>query len=170
MITGAAPLEHGTSPATAVACPAVTVAARRTIHNDGDFARDAEGNALAEASIGQGSVQATTLDMAADDGTYRSPRIVPTRLAGHRTTRRLPRAVTAGLRAMMGDVVRYGTAAHAGLPAGTHGKTGTAEYGSGGRTHACSSATEATSRSPSSSNAEVREGASRRPSPHGSSP
>jgi Penicillin binding protein transpeptidase domain/NTF2-like N-terminal transpeptidase domain len=196
VVTGAALLEHGTSPATPVACPAVTVAAQRTIHNDGDFAlgevpltqafaescnttfarlgvaagarrlsdaaasfgfgahfdpgvpaysgdfpRDAEGNALAEASIGQGTVQATTLDMAVvaaavADGTYRSPRLVPAHLAGHRTTRRLPVAVTGGLRAMMGDVVRYGTAAHAGLPAGTHGKTGTAEYGAGGDTHA----------------------------------
>jgi hypothetical protein len=196
VITAAALLEHGTSPSAAVDCPAVTVAAQRTIHNDGDFALGrvplarafaescnttfarlgvaagtrrlagaaasfgfgahldpgvaaysgdfpggAEGNALAEASIGQGTVQATTLDMAlvaaaVADGTYRSPRIVPARLAGHRTTRRLPPAVTAGLRAMMAGVVRYGTAARAGLPAGTHGKTGTAEYGSGGHTHA----------------------------------
>jgi hypothetical protein len=196
VVTGAALLEHGMSPASAVACPAVTVAAQRTIHNDGDFtlgqvpltrafaescnttfarlgvaagARrladaaasfgfgahfdpgvpaysgdfpgDAEGNALAEASIGQGTVQATTLDMAVvaaavADGTYRSPRLVSARLTGQRTTKPLPAAVTGGLRAMMGDVVRYGTAAHAGLPAGTHGKTGTAEYGSGGHTHA----------------------------------
>jgi cell division protein FtsI/penicillin-binding protein 2 len=37
---------------------------------------------------------------------------------------------------MMGDVVRYGTAARAHLPAGTHGKTGTAEHASGGHPHA----------------------------------
>ena len=153
------------SPATAVSCPAVTVAAQRTIHNDGDFAlgrvpltrafaescnttfaqagvasgadrlaeaaadfgfgthfdpgvpaysgdfpRDARGNALAEASIGQGTVQATTLDMAVvagavADGTYRSPTLVPEHLSGHRATKRLPPSVTAGLRSMMGDVV-----------------------------------------------------------------
>lgn len=192
VITGAALLTGRTSPATRVDCPAVTVAAQRTIHNDGDFALGevplarafaescnttfarlgveagghrlaaaaadfgfgahfdpgvgaysgdfpdgVTGNALAEASIGQGTVQATTLDMAVvaaavADGTYRSPRL----LKGHRPAKRLPPAVTAGLRQMMGDVVRYGTAAHAGLPAGTHGKTGTAEYGSAGHTHA----------------------------------
>jgi hypothetical protein len=196
VITAAAALQEGMSPGSRVACPAVTVAAQRTIHNDGDFAlgpvplarafaescnttfarlgvatggrrlaaagaafgfgprfdpgvtayagdvpADAEGNALAEAAIGQGTVQATTLDMAVvaaavADGTYRSPRLVAGHLAGHRMTRRLPAAVTAGLRSMMGDVVRYGTAAHAGLPAGTHGKTGTAEYGSAEHTHA----------------------------------
>lgn len=194
VIGAAAALEHGTSPATSLDCPAVTVAAQRTIHNDGDFTlgtvpfrrafaescnttfarlgvalgarrlasaaaafgfgshldpgvtaysgdfpAGATGNALAEASIGQGRVQATTLDMAlvaaaVVDGTYRSPRLVTK--AGHPHTRRLPSTVTAGLRAMMGDVVRYGTAAHAGLPAGTHGKTGTAEYDSAGHTHA----------------------------------
>jgi Penicillin binding protein transpeptidase domain/NTF2-like N-terminal transpeptidase domain len=196
VVTAAAVLTGRMSPGTAVACPAVTVAAQRTIHNDGDFALgsvpltrafaescnttfatlgvgagghrlaaaartfgfgahfdpgvpayagdvpgDAEGNALAEASIGQGTVQATTLDMAVvaaavADGTYRSPRLVAGHLLGRRETKRLPAGVTAGLRSMMGDVVRYGTAARAGLPPGTHGKTGTAEYGSAGHTHA----------------------------------
>jgi len=200
VITGAALLAGGTSPATKVGCPAVTVAAQRTIHNDrdvalgevpltrafaescnttfarlgvaagghrladaaasfgfgahfdpgvpaysGDFPRTATGNALAEASIGQGKVQATTLDMAVvaaavADGTYRPPRLVgghlTGELAGHRAAEPLKDAVTGGLRAMMGDVVRYGTAAHAGLPAGTHGKTGTAEYDSAGHAHA----------------------------------
>jgi hypothetical protein len=195
VITGAALLTRGMSPRTAVDCPAVTVAAQRTIHNDrdfalgsvpltrafaescnttfaglgvsagghrladaaaefgfgshfdpgvaayaGDFPGDAAGNALAEASIGQGRVQATTLDMAVvaaavADGTFRSPRLVAERLLGHRPAKRLPPTVTAGLRSMMGDVVRYGTAAHARLPAGTHGKTGTAEY-SAGHSHA----------------------------------
>ena len=111
----------------------------------GDFPRTATGNALAEASIGQGKVQATTLDMAVvaaavADGTYRPPRLVgghlTGELAGHRAAEPLKDAVTGGLRAMMGDVVRYGTAAHAGLPAGTHGKTGTAEYDSAGHAHA----------------------------------
>jgi Penicillin binding protein transpeptidase domain/NTF2-like N-terminal transpeptidase domain len=108
--------------------------------NAGDVPEDVQGNALAEASIGQGTVQATTLDMAVvaaavADGTFRAPRLVAARLLGRLPARRLPATVTAGLRSMMGDVVRYGTAAGAGLPAGTHGKTGTAEYAAG-HTHA----------------------------------
>jgi cell division protein FtsI/penicillin-binding protein 2 len=46
-----------------------------------------------------------------------------------------PRALPAGildtLRPMMRAVVTTGTAAGVGLPSGTYGKTGTAEYGSG---------------------------------------
>ncbi|GLY82964.1 penicillin-binding transpeptidase domain-containing protein [Actinoallomurus iriomotensis] len=196
VVTAAAALSSGMSPGSRVGCPAVTVAAQRTIHNDRDFdlgtvplarafaescnttfARlgvaaggrrlaetaavfgfgahfdpgvtaysgdvpgDAEGNALAEASIGQGTVQATTLAMAVvaaavADGTYRSPRLVAGHLLGRLPARRLPATVTAGLRSMMGDVVRYGTAAGARLPAGTHGKTGSAEYDSAGHTDA----------------------------------
>lgn len=34
---------------------------------------------------------------------------------------------------MMGHVVQSGTAAGTGLPAGTHAKTGTAQYGQGGK-------------------------------------
>jgi hypothetical protein len=196
VITGAAALQGGMAAGARVDCPAVTVAAQRTIHNDrdfalgsvplarafaescnttfarlgvaagghrladaaaafgfgshfepgvaayaGDFPGDAQGNALAEASIGQGRVQATTLDMAVvaaavEDGTYRSPRLVDEHLVGRRPAKRLPAAVTAGLRPMMADVVTYGTAAHAGLPSGTHGKTGSAEYDSAGHTDA----------------------------------
>ncbi|MFB9838750.1 penicillin-binding transpeptidase domain-containing protein, partial [Actinoallomurus acaciae] len=65
-----------------------------------------------------------------------SPRLVAGHLLGRRAAERLPAAVTAGLRSMMGDVVRYGTAAGARLPAGTHGKTGSAEYDSAGHTDA----------------------------------
>jgi membrane peptidoglycan carboxypeptidase len=43
----------------------------------------------------------------------------------------LPPNVAAELQQMMGQVVTSGTAAGTGLPAGTHAKTGTAEYGSG---------------------------------------
>ena len=107
----------------------------------GDVPEITDGNALAEASIGQGRVQATPLDMAAvaaavDDGTYRPPRLVAASLLGHRRTRLLPAPVAAGLRSMMADVVSSGTAAHAGLPPGSHGKTGTAEYDDAGHTHA----------------------------------
>ncbi len=107
----------------------------------GDVPAAMDGNALAEASIGQGKVQATPLDMAAvaaavADGTYRPPRLVAARLLGHRATHTLPSAVVAGLRSMMAAVVTQGTAARAGLPPGTHGKTGTAEYDDAGHTHA----------------------------------
>jgi cell division protein FtsI/penicillin-binding protein 2 len=61
----------------------------------GDFPGDAEGNSLAEASIGQGKVQATTRGMAVvaaavDDGTYRSPRLL-----GRRQAKRLPAPLAA---------------------------------------------------------------------------
>ena len=195
VITAADLLHGGMTPATSVDCPAVTVAAQRTIHNDGDFAlgtvplakafaescnttfaklgvsaggprlKDAagafgfganfdpgvkafsgdfpasvSGNALAEASIGQTGVQASPLAMAVvaaavADGTCRSPRLLPERLLGHRDTNTLPAPVVAGLRSMMSDVTTQGTAAHAGLPTGTRGKTGTAEHAGGGRAH-----------------------------------
>ena len=192
VVTAAAALEHGAGPGTRVGCPAVAVAAQRTLHNDHDFSLgsiplrrafaescnttfarlgvaaggrrlsaaaasfgfgarfdpgaaaysgdvpdDATGNALAEASIGQGRVQATTLSMAVvaatvADGAVRPPRLVSARLRG----RRPPAGGVSCLRAMMGDVVRYGTAAGARLPAGTHGKTGSAEHDSSGHTDA----------------------------------
>ncbi|WP_433184416.1 penicillin-binding transpeptidase domain-containing protein [Actinoallomurus sp. CA-150999] len=107
----------------------------------GDFPDPGNDNGLAEASIGQGKVQASPLAMAVvaaavADGSYRSPRLVPERLVAKGTVRPLPSAAVAGLRSMMGAVVARGTAAHAGLPAGTAGKTGTAEYDAQGRTHA----------------------------------
>ena len=45
--------------------------------------------------------------------------------------RALPGSILDALRPMMRAVVTTGTAASVGLPAGTYGKTGTAEYGSG---------------------------------------
>jgi membrane peptidoglycan carboxypeptidase len=45
----------------------------------------------------------------------------------------LPAAVTSGLRLMTGHVVASGTAAGTGLPADAHAKTGTAQYGAGGK-------------------------------------
>ncbi|ROO88730.1 MecA-like transpeptidase family protein [Actinocorallia herbida] len=100
---------------------------------------------LAEASIGQGRVTASPLNMAAvaaavASGTWRSPVMFPA--ASYTANgeavpapRPLPQAVLTALRPMMAAVVASGTAASAGLPAGTFGKTGTAETGSSG-THA----------------------------------
>ncbi|GAA4615467.1 penicillin-binding transpeptidase domain-containing protein [Actinoallomurus liliacearum] len=107
----------------------------------GDLLDPGGDNGLAEASIGQGKVQATPLAMAVvaaavADGAYRPPRLVPARLVHAGTARPLPSSVVAGLRSMMRAVATRGTAARAGLPAGTAGKTGTAEYDAQGHTHA----------------------------------
>lgn len=99
---------------------------------------------LAEASIGQGKVQASPLVMAmvaaaVKDGTWRSPRLIDTDLirdGGDRPqdAHDVPNATA--LRTLMRAVVTDGTAARAGLPGGTGGKTGTAEVGGGERDHA----------------------------------
>ncbi|MFI0407177.1 penicillin-binding transpeptidase domain-containing protein [Actinomadura sp. 3N508] len=110
---------------------------------DGGFPDPESGAELAEAAIGQGRVQASPLLMAsvaaaAADGSWRSPRLLEPKLireGGGATPG--PRAVpgTSALRTMMRAVVTGGTAAGAGLPGGTAGKTGTAEIG-GGQSHA----------------------------------
>lgn len=110
----------------------------------GSFPDPGAGAELAEASIGQGRVQASPLVMAlvaaaVADGTWRSPRLVDAKLvrksdAPVQPPREVPSA--AGLRAMMRAVVTDGTAARAGLPADVAGKTGTAEVGGGAPDHA----------------------------------
>ncbi|MCW2904592.1 MAG: Penicillin binding protein transpeptidase protein [Streptosporangiaceae bacterium] len=105
-----------------------------------DPGSDAE---LAEAAFGQGRVQASPLLMATvaaavADGTWRSPRMVGTKLIRRyrdQVQRTHPLANAAALRTMMRAVVTDGTAARAGLPAGSAGKTGTAEH-NGGADHA----------------------------------
>ncbi|MBC6457588.1 penicillin-binding transpeptidase domain-containing protein [Actinomadura sp. HBU206391] len=90
---------------------------------------------LAEAAFGQGKVQTSPLMMAivaaaVADGTWRSPRMVDTamiRRVGDPVQKAHPVEGAAALRTMMRAVVTDGTAARAGLPAGTAGKTGTAE-------------------------------------------
>jgi hypothetical protein len=91
---------------------------------------------LAQTAIGQARVVVSPLNMAmvaaaVDTGTVRSPRLVSGAPADTAPGHPLPAAVTAGLQQMMSLVVTSGTAAGTGLPAGTHAKTGTAEYGSG---------------------------------------
>ncbi|MFE0145677.1 penicillin-binding transpeptidase domain-containing protein [Nonomuraea sp. NPDC059007] len=90
-----------------------------------------------EAVIGQASVQATPLCMAAvaaavESGVWRSPRLLPADEAADLEGPplrdiELDAGVAEGLREMMRAVVEYGTAAGAGLPEGVAGKTGTAE-------------------------------------------
>ncbi|XVQ06338.1 penicillin-binding transpeptidase domain-containing protein [Spirillospora sp. CA-255316] len=99
------------------------------------------GAELAEAAIGQGRVQASPLTMAlvaaaVADGRWRPPRLLDAELIrGERQrARRVPGA--SALRDMMRAVVTDGTAERADLPEGTAGKTGTAEVGGGGKSHA----------------------------------
>lgn len=92
---------------------------------------------LASAAIGQGRVLASPLNMAAvagaiTEGTWRQPRLVPASLVPDGTaSRRLEPAVVSALRKLMPAVVSEGTASGVSFPAGTAGKTGTAEYGPG---------------------------------------
>ncbi|GAA2109603.1 penicillin-binding transpeptidase domain-containing protein [Actinomadura alba] len=98
---------------------------------------------LAEAAFGQGRVEASPLMMAVvaaavADGTWRSPRMVDAALireVGDPVQKAHPVPGAAALRTMMRAVVTEGTAARAGLPGGTAGKTGSAEIG-GGASHA----------------------------------
>ncbi|WP_188191283.1 penicillin-binding transpeptidase domain-containing protein [Nonomuraea sp. SYSU D8015] len=89
---------------------------------------------LASASIGQGRVLASPLNMASVAAAIASGAWIPPRLvAGGKDDRPRPLepAVVAALRELMPAVVTDGTANAVRFPAGTAGKTGTAEYGSG---------------------------------------
>jgi cell division protein FtsI/penicillin-binding protein 2 len=68
---------------------------------------------------------------AVDSGIVRAPRLVTGARDGTISPSTLPAGIVDDLRAMMANVVTSGTAAGTGLPAGTHAKTGTAEYGTG---------------------------------------
>lgn len=90
---------------------------------------------LAAESFGQARITASPLTMASvaaaiADGTWRPPTLVPG-LEQKATEQELPDGVREQLGSMMAAVVAKGTAKAAGLPAGTRGKTGTAEYGTG---------------------------------------
>ncbi|WP_181871433.1 penicillin-binding transpeptidase domain-containing protein [Sphaerisporangium album] len=97
---------------------------------------------LAADAVGRNSVEATPLCMASvaaavQNGTWRPPRLMSERAVarleagGRPKPRKLPAPVAASLRSMMSAVVTGGTAAPAGLPPGTAGKTGTAQAAPG---------------------------------------
>ena len=91
---------------------------------------------LAADAIGQGNVTFSALGMATvaaaiDSGVVRAPRLVAGAPDDTIPSAPLPSRVVDDLRPMMASVVASGTAAGQGLPAGTHAKTGTAEYGTG---------------------------------------
>ncbi|GGL01792.1 penicillin-binding protein [Sphaerisporangium melleum] len=95
-------------------------------------AGDAE---LAAESFGQARITASplviaTVAAAVADGTWRPPTLVPS-IKQKVQPQPLPETVVPQLRSMMAAVVTKGTAARAGLPKGTAGKTGTAEFGTG---------------------------------------
>jgi hypothetical protein len=107
--------------------------------------RDPEGDdAAGENAIGQGTVVASPLCMAAvaaavQNGTWRSPRLLSEKEARRIDGDPHPpvpmdHEVVTALRDMMRAVVDHGTASGAGLPDGVSGKTGTAEV-EGGRPH-----------------------------------
>ena len=99
-----------------------------TPHQTADLAADA---------FGQGTdlvdpLSQATVAAAIEDGTWRPPQLVTSPAPRQTATpRALGPAILDTLRPMMRAVVTSGTAAGVGFPAGTYGKTGTAEYGSG---------------------------------------
>jgi hypothetical protein len=91
---------------------------------------------LAADAMGQGRLTFSPLGMASvaatiDSGAVRAPRLVAGAPDDTLPATPLPGGIVSDLRAMMAGVVAGGTAAGTGLPAGTHAKTGTAEYGTG---------------------------------------
>ncbi|OKI13937.1 hypothetical protein A6A25_16895 [Saccharothrix sp. CB00851] len=96
--------------------------------------------ARVEAGIGQGQTQATPFGMALVAATVangRTPvpqliREIPTEGAAPAA---LPGGVTSALRSMMGQVVTGGTARELAGYGGVRGKTGTAQFGDGTRSH-----------------------------------
>lgn len=192
IITAAAALANGATPATRVDCPRSVVIHGRTLHNheqaelgrvtlttafaqscntafatlgsqlpDGALdaaarrfgfgldrllpvaspggelpAPDSPAQAV-EDTIGQGSVTASPLAMAAvaaavADGAWRQPHVLP---CPDCAVHAVPQV--AQLRVLMRAVVTSGTGTRAAAPGGpVYGKTGTAEYGTSGATHA----------------------------------
>ena len=105
----------------------------------GHFTTPSQPVDLAADAIGQGTdlvnpLSHASVAAAVEGGSWLPPELV-TDPAPAQTARphRLSPAILATLRPMMRAVVTspLGTAAHVGFPPGVHGKTGTAEYGSG---------------------------------------
>ncbi len=93
---------------------------------------------VAASAIGQGRVTFSPLGMATvaaavDSGSVRAPRLVAGAPDDTIAPAPLPGTLVDDLRSMMGHVTASGTAAGTGLPSTTHAKTGTAEFGSGGK-------------------------------------
>ncbi|XVS62417.1 penicillin-binding transpeptidase domain-containing protein [Actinosynnema sp. CA-299493] len=96
--------------------------------------------ARVEAGIGQGEVQATPFGMALVAATVANGRTPVPRLIREIPTEgqapaALPGGVVGALRSMMGEVVTGGTARELAVHGAVRGKTGTAQFGDGTRSH-----------------------------------
>ena len=105
----------------------------------GSFPQPADEAERAAAAIGQGRVLASPVHMATvaaavASGEWRPPRLVSSDPKTGATP--LTAGVQGPLKELMGLVVSEGTASGEGLPDGVAGKTGTAEFGNQGKTHA----------------------------------
>jgi cell division protein FtsI/penicillin-binding protein 2 len=104
----------------------------------GSYPKPVDGAELAASAIGQARVLASPLQMASvaaavASGRWHAPKLItqPARPAGPAVAPLSP-VVASTLQSFMASVAQPGgTAAGAGLPAGTFGKTGTAEFGNG---------------------------------------
>jgi hypothetical protein len=103
----------------------------------GHFTTPASQVDLAADAFGQGDDLVNPLSQATEaaaieDGSWRTPVLVTSPTPAKSVQPRpLPAGILGTLRPLMRAVVTTGTAANVGLPTGTYGKTGTAEYGSG---------------------------------------
>ena len=103
----------------------------------GTFPKPKDGAERAASAIGQGRVLASPVQMASvaaavASGQWRAPTLTTQPAPRPVSTPALGGDVAATLQSFMASVVQSGgTAAGAGLPSGTSGKTGTAEFGSG---------------------------------------
>jgi cell division protein FtsI/penicillin-binding protein 2 len=101
----------------------------------GSFPTPADRAELAASAIGQGRILASPAQMATvaatvASGTWHAPTLTTQPRPEAHSARSLAPATALALRSFMASVVEgNGTAAGAGLPPGTFGKTGTAEFG-----------------------------------------
>jgi cell division protein FtsI/penicillin-binding protein 2 len=95
-------------------------------------ASDAAATAIGQAQVVVSPLALATVAASVDSGSLRLPRLVAGSGDDTAPAQALDPTVVSDLRSMMQAVVTssQGTAAGAGLPAGTFGKTGTAEFGS----------------------------------------
>jgi cell division protein FtsI/penicillin-binding protein 2 len=95
-------------------------------------ASDAAATAIGQAQVVVSPLALATVAASVDSGSLRLPRLVAGSGDDTAPAHALDATVVSDLRSMMQAVVTtpQGTAAGAGLPAGTFGKTGTAEFGS----------------------------------------
>ena len=135
-INTAKDLPADTLPATAAAFGLGTTEQTGVDTYGGSVPTPTSPNEQAATAIGQAKVTASPLAMASvaatvATGAWHAPRLVVGAPNDTVAPKPLDASIAASLQQMMAAVVTRGTAAGAGLPPGTYGKTGTAEFGSG---------------------------------------